>query len=213
MEYAASIRHIFSTLPAITAGLGLLLVMCTAGPNVQQPLSAAGLPYADADTTLPDSMQVAEQHAPGLIIRSAERRGESPGGNTAAPERRRLQEKAVHALSQLPAEQAVSRLVQIAETHPHLQIRRMAVVMLGRQHDEHAADALAAIALSDAAPEMRKAALQGLGRSGSPQAETVLIRVVRTAEHASLRETAIHWLGRIGGERAADVLMEIAGGS
>ena len=56
-----------------------------------------------------------------------------------------IQEQAVFAISQLPKDEGVPKLIKIAQTHPSVRIRKKAIFWLGQSGDSRAVDALVAL--------------------------------------------------------------------
>jgi len=53
-----------------------------------------------------------------------------------------IQQQAVFALSQLPEDRGIPRLIKVAKTHPNYKIRKKAIFWLGQSDDERALDVL-----------------------------------------------------------------------
>ena len=56
-----------------------------------------------------------------------------------------IQEQAVFAISQLPKDEGVPKLIKIAQTHPSVRIRKKAIFWLGQSGDQRALDALVSL--------------------------------------------------------------------
>ena len=58
---------------------------------------------------------------------------------------REIQEQAVFALSQLPKDEGIPKLIKIGKSHPSLKVRKKAIFWLGQTEDSRAVDALVEI--------------------------------------------------------------------
>ncbi len=120
------------------------------------------------------------------------------------------QKKAVFALSQLPTEQSIPLLTDIAKTHKNATIRAEAAFWLGQEGGSEAAAVLASLALNDASEEVQKKAVFALSQLPNETAIPELTRMARTHQHAEMRAEAVFWLGQKSGEQAAEVLEDFA---
>lgn len=130
--------------------------------------------------------------------------------DTTEDEALKAQRHAIFALSQLPREQAIPRLTEIARTHSNPVLRGEAIFWLGQRGGADVADMLTEFARNDASPEVQKKALFALSQLGGGAGVTALINLARNHPNTKMRNDAIFWLGQSNDPRAADVLMEIA---
>ncbi|HET8551667.1 MAG TPA: M56 family metallopeptidase [Gammaproteobacteria bacterium] len=122
-----------------------------------------------------------------------------------------IQERAVFALSQLPAKQSVPRLIEIAKSNGNEAVREKAVFWLGQIGSPKAVAFLNKFIASDAPLELREKALFGISQLPK-NSVPLLIKVAKHGSNQGLRERAIFWLGQSQDPRAAQALMDIVQG-
>ncbi len=127
-----------------------------------------------------------------------------------APDSLRQPLRALRALSRLPDEESVPRLIEIARTHPSERIREEAVEALARKEAPAATRFLEEVLRDENAPaRVQEEALEALYRQRGAESIPVLIEVARTSPHPEVRAEAIDHLGRSGDPRAADALADL----
>ncbi|HET7569188.1 MAG TPA: M56 family metallopeptidase [Gammaproteobacteria bacterium] len=149
--------------------------------------------------------------------KAAEKRAKSEAKRAAAhyhhatDPQTQIQERAVFALSQLPAKQSVPRLIEIAKSNGNEAVREKAVFWLGQIGSPKAAAFLNQLIASDAPLALREKALFGISQLPK-NSVPLLIKIAKHGSNQGLREKAIFWLGQSHDPRAAQALMDIVQG-
>ncbi|HET7588310.1 MAG TPA: M56 family metallopeptidase [Gammaproteobacteria bacterium] len=120
-----------------------------------------------------------------------------------------IQKRAVFALSQLPPEQSVPRLIEIVNSHTKMAVRERAVFWLGQIGNPKATDFLKGLLKTDAPLELREKALFGISQLPREQSVPLLITIAKQGADPALREKAVFWLGQSHDPRAIEALMSI----
>jgi HEAT repeat protein len=106
---------------------------------------------------------------------------------------------------------AATYLINIAEKESDNDLRRNAIVNLGRIAGEKSLGALTATVDSDPDTEIQKQAVLAIGRRPKDEAIPILIRTARTHPKLAVRKQAIQMLGQTGDERAVALFRELLG--
>ena len=125
-----------------------------------------------------------------------------------------VQRQAIESLSRYPETQSLPRLLKIADTSPHGDLRAQAVESIARLGTPAALEAVEEIAWNNTMSHPRQQAVEQMGRRFPPgQAIEKLSRVVR--EHPSLdaRRIAVESIGRLEGPAALDQLASLIAGT
>jgi len=120
------------------------------------------------------------------------------------------QKRALHAIAQLPPEQSIPRLADIARTHGNPAIRAEAIFWLGQEGDASVADLLEDFARNDGSREIRKRAVFALSQLDRGAGVESLTNLARTHPDTETRAEALFWISQEGGPEAASVLEEFA---
>ena len=108
-----------------------------------------------------------------------------------------------------PADPAVTKLTNIARSHPSRETRRMAVEMIGRVDGPRAREALDRIVTDGVDADVQRQAVESLGRRAE-DVERRLGEIARTHPSVEVRRQAVESLGRREGSTVGNQLMEIA---
>ncbi len=104
---------------------------------------------------------------------------------------------------------AASYLIKVAETEKDLELRKSAVVNLGRIAGQKSLGALTTTLDNDAEIELQKQAVIAIGRRAKDEAIPILIRTARNHPKMPVRKLAIQVLGQTGDERAVAFFREL----
>lgn len=117
------------------------------------------------------------------------------------------QRRAVFAISELPREQSIPLLTEIATDNRNPLLREEAVFWLGEVGDASVAELLESFARNDANPDVQQKAIFALSELEDRRGIPRLLDLARTHSSVELRAEAVFWLGEGGG---ADVAEELA---
>jgi hypothetical protein len=106
---------------------------------------------------------------------------------------------------------AATYLIRIAETEKELELRKSAILSLGRIAGEKSLGALTNTLDSDPETEIQKQAVIAIGRRPKDEAIPILIRTARSHPKMQVRKVAIQVLGQTGDERAVAFFRELLG--
>lgn len=109
------------------------------------------------------------------------------------------------------SEGAAAFLIGIAGKETDTDLRRNAIVSLGRIAGEKSLGALTNALDSDAETEIQKQVVVAIGRRPKDEAIPILIRTARTHAKPAVRKQAIQVLGQTGDERAVAFFRELLG--
>lgn len=120
-----------------------------------------------------------------------------------------IQKQALFALSQSSSEESLTRLIEVAETHPQREVRKQAIFWLSQRHSDASIEALERIAEQSDDIEIQKQVLFAYSQLPGNDAVHRLIRVAVRHPEREMREQAIFWLGQRGGEEVVEIFEEI----
>jgi len=104
---------------------------------------------------------------------------------------------------------AATYLIRTAESEKDFELRKSAILALGRVAGQKSLSALTSITDNDSETELQKQAVIAIGRRPEEEAVTVLIRVARSHPKMPVRKQAIQVLGQTGDERAVALFREL----
>src|ERR1700752_1025910 len=104
---------------------------------------------------------------------------------------------------------AASYLIRVAETEKDLELRKSAIVNLGRIAGQKSLGALTTTIDNDVEIELQKQAVIAIGRRAKDEAIPILIRTARSHPKMPVRKLAIQVLGQTGDERAVAFFREL----
>ena len=104
---------------------------------------------------------------------------------------------------------AATYLIRIAETEKEFDLRRSAILALGRVAGAKSLGALNNMIENEAQVELQKQAVIAIGRRPKDESVPVLIRVARSHPKMPVRKQAIQLLGQTGDERAVALFREL----
>jgi HEAT repeat protein len=104
---------------------------------------------------------------------------------------------------------AATFLIRVAEGEKDLELRKSAIMGLGRIAGEKSLAALTNTLDSDPETEIQKQAVLAIGRRPKDEAIPILIRTARSHPKMAVRQQAIRVLGRTGDERAVAFFREL----
>lgn len=104
---------------------------------------------------------------------------------------------------------AAAYLIRVAETEKDIELRKSAIVSLGRIAGQKSLGALTSTVDGDTEVELQKQAVVAIGRRPKDEAIPILIRTARNHSKMAVRKTAIHVLGQTGDERAVAFFREL----
>ena len=146
-----------------------------------------------------------QETAGGKLKRASGRTAEA---DTSGKEQ--IQIQAVRALSELPDEEAIPRLIQVARAHPNEKIRLYAVTALGEKEGEAVTTFFKSFVRNEASEVLVERAVRALGNQSAGVAVPLLLDVARDHPSLKVREAAVFELARSQDERALSLLMDIA---
>lgn len=106
---------------------------------------------------------------------------------------------------------AATYLIRIAGAEKELELRKSAILSLGRIAGEKSLGALTNTLDSDPETEIQKQAVIAIGRRPKDEAIPILIRTARSHPKMQVRKVAIQVLGQTGDERAVAFFRELLG--
>lgn len=105
------------------------------------------------------------------------------------------------------------RLLEIARSEAHADVRGQAVFWLGREASERATEGLTSIIESEDELEIREHAIFALSQRDEERAFEALLGIARSSPEPELRRKAIFWLGQMGDDpRVLRLLEDILSG-
>lgn len=104
---------------------------------------------------------------------------------------------------------AASYLIKVAETEKDMELRKSAIVNLGRIAGQKSLGALTTTIDNDVEIELQKQAVIAVGRRAKDEAIPILIRTARNHPKMPVRKLAIQVLGQTGDERAVAFFREL----
>lgn len=104
---------------------------------------------------------------------------------------------------------AATYLIRVAETDKDMELRKSAIVGLGRIAGQKSLGALTSAVDGDAEVEIQKQAVVAIGRRPKDEAIPILIRTARSHPKMAVRKVAIQMLGQTGDERAVAFFREL----
>jgi hypothetical protein len=104
---------------------------------------------------------------------------------------------------------AATYLIRVAENEKDLELRKSAIVSLGRVAGQKSLGALTSTLDGDAEVELQKQAVIAIGRRSKDEAIPILIRTARSHPKMPVRKVAIQVLGQTGDERAVAFFREL----
>jgi hypothetical protein len=104
---------------------------------------------------------------------------------------------------------AATYLIRVAENEKDLELRKSAIVSLGRIAGQKSLGALTSTLDGDAETEFQKQAVIAIGRRSKDEAIPILIRTARNHPKMPVRKVAIQMLGQTGDERAVAFFREL----
>ena len=106
---------------------------------------------------------------------------------------------------------AATYLIRVAENEKETDLRKSAIVSLGRIAGEKSLGALTTTVDSDPETEIQKQAVIAISRRNRDEAIPILMRTARSHPKMAVRKQAILMLGQIGDERAVAFFRELLG--
>ena len=106
---------------------------------------------------------------------------------------------------------AATYLIHITESEKEIDLRKSAILSLGRIAGEKSLGALTNTLDSDPETEIQKQAVIAIGRRPKDEAIPILIRTARSHPKMQVRRVAIQMLGQTGDERAVAFFRELLG--
>ena len=107
------------------------------------------------------------------------------------------------------ADAAATYLIKVAETEKDMELRKSAIVNLGRIAGQKSLGALTTTIDNDVEIELQKQAVIAVGRRAKDEAIPILIRTARNHPKMPVRKLAIQVLGQTGDERAVAFFREL----
>ncbi len=104
---------------------------------------------------------------------------------------------------------AATYLIKVAETEKDLELRKSAIVNLGRVAGQKSLGALTSTVDGDTEIELQKQAVIAIGRRSKEESIPILIRTARNHPKMAVRKLAIQMLGQTGDERAVAFFREL----
>ena len=104
---------------------------------------------------------------------------------------------------------AATYLIRVAETEKDIELRKSAILSLGRIAGEKSLGALTSTVDGDGDIELQKQAVIAIGRRSKDEAVPILIRTARNHPKMAVRKLAIQVLGQTGDERAVAFFREL----
>lgn len=104
---------------------------------------------------------------------------------------------------------AATYLIRVAENERELELRKTAILGLGRVAGEKSLNELTSTLDSSPEVELQKQAVIAIGRRPKDEAVPILIRTARNHPNTEIRKLAIQALGRTGDERALSLFREL----
>jgi len=104
---------------------------------------------------------------------------------------------------------AATYLIHVAESEKDIELRKSAIVNLGRIAGQKSLGALTSTVDSDGDVEVQKQAVVAIGRRAKDEAIPILIRTARNHPKMAVRKLAIQVLGQTGDERAVAFFREL----
>ncbi len=104
---------------------------------------------------------------------------------------------------------AATYLIRTAESEKDFELRKSAILALGRVAGQKSLGALTSTIDNDSETELQKQAVIAIGRRPKDEAVPVLIRVARSHPKMPVRKQAIQVLGQTGDERAVALFREL----
>lgn len=104
---------------------------------------------------------------------------------------------------------AATYLIRVAENEKDIELRKSAIVSLGRVAGQKSLGALTDTVDGDSEVELQKQAVAAIGRRPKDEAIPILIRTARNHPKMPVRKTAIRMLGQTGDERAVAFFREL----
>ncbi|HKR14603.1 MAG TPA: HEAT repeat domain-containing protein [Pyrinomonadaceae bacterium] len=104
---------------------------------------------------------------------------------------------------------AATYLIRVAENEKDVELRKSAIVSLGRVAGQKSLGALTGTVDGDSEVEFQKQAVVAIGRRPKDEAIPILIRTARNHPKMPVRKTAIRMLGQTGDERAVAFFREL----
>ena len=104
---------------------------------------------------------------------------------------------------------AATYLIRTAESEKDFELRKSAILALGRVAGQKSLGALTSTIDNDSETELQKQAVIAIGRRPKDEAVPVLIRVARSHPKMPVRKQAIQVLGQSGDERAVALFREL----
>ena len=104
---------------------------------------------------------------------------------------------------------AATYLIRTAESEKDFELRKSAILALGRVAGQKSLGALTSTIDNDSETELQKLAVIAIGRRPKDEAVPVLIRVARSHPKMPVRKQAIQVLGQTGDERAVALFREL----
>lgn len=120
-----------------------------------------------------------------------------------------LREEAIMLLATFGGVDRWERLLRVARSDGHADVRKAAVFWLGQEAGDVATRGLAEVAADDPDSEVRKSAVFALSQSDDEGAVDALVEIVRTHQDREVVRSALFWLGQSGDPRALDLIEEI----
>lgn len=123
---------------------------------------------------------------------------------------RELRRRALHGIARNDnSDGAATYLIRVSENEKDMELRKSAIVNLGRVAGQKSLGALTSTIDGDAEVELQKQAVVAIGRRAKDEAVPILIRVARNHPKMPVRKTAIQVLGQTGDERAVAFFREL----
>lgn len=123
---------------------------------------------------------------------------------------RELRRRALHGIARNDnSDGAATYLIRVSENEKDMELRKSAIVNLGRVAGQKSLGALTSTIDGDAEVELQKQAVVAIGRRNKDEAVPILIRVARNHPKMPVRKTAIQVLGQTGDERAVAFFREL----
>ena len=106
---------------------------------------------------------------------------------------------------------AATYLIKVAENERETELRKTAILALGRIAGEKSLGALASTVDGDGQTEIQRQAVIAIGRRPKDESIPILIRTARSHPKMAVRKQAIQMLGQTGDERAVAFFRELLG--
>ncbi len=104
---------------------------------------------------------------------------------------------------------AATYLIRVLDNEKDIELRKSAILALGRVAGEKSLNTLTATLDSSSEVELQKQAVLAIGRRPKDEAVPILIRTARNHPNTEIRKLAIQALGRTGDERALGLFREL----